>query len=106
MFALRNQSFSMADNTIHVVNNLKKFRFEVVSGALISKLEYRLGRYKIALVHTEVEEELQGQGIGSALIRTALQHARDTQLTVLAYCPYVAAYVERHPEWKDIVSDV
>jgi predicted GNAT family acetyltransferase len=96
----------MADNTIHVVNNPKKFRFEVVSGALISKLEYRLGRYKIALVHTEVPEELQGQGIGSALIRTALQHARDNELTVLPHGPFVAAYIERHPEWNDIVSEV
>ncbi|WP_020570683.1 GNAT family N-acetyltransferase [Neolewinella persica] len=96
----------MADNTIHVVNKPKKFRFEVVSGALISKLEYRLGRYKIALVHTEVPEELQGQGIGGALIRTALQHARDNELIVLPYCPFVAAYLARHPEWNDIVSEV
>jgi predicted GNAT family acetyltransferase len=102
----RQSSYTMPDSSIHVVNNFKKFRFEVVSGALISKLEYRLGRYKIALVHTEVPEELQGQGIGSALISTALQHALDNGLTVLPYGAFVVAYIERHPEWNDIVSDV
>lgn len=96
----------MPDNTEHVVNNAKKFRFEVLSGALVSKLEYRLGRDTIALVHTEVPDELQGQGIGSAIVRTALQHALDNELTVLVHCPFVAAYVERHPEWKDIVREV
>ncbi len=96
----------MPDNTEHVVNNAKKFRFEVISGALVSKLEYRLGRDTIALVHTEVPEELQGQGIGSAIVRTALQHARDNELTVLPYCPFVASYLARHPEWEDIVSSV
>ncbi|MEM9929127.1 MAG: GNAT family N-acetyltransferase [Bacteroidota bacterium] len=96
----------MSDNFEHVVNNAQKFRFEVISGALTSELEYRLGRDTIALVHTEVPEELQGQGIGSAMVRTALQHARDNELTVLVYCPFAAAYIERHPEWQDIVREV
>lgn len=96
----------MAEQTEHVVNNAKKFRFEVISGALVSKLDYRLGRDTIALIHTEVPDELQGQGIGSAIMRTALQHARDNELTVLPYCPFVAAYIERHPEWSDIVGEI
>lgn len=96
----------MAEQTEHVVNNAKKFRFEVISGALISKLDYRLGRDTMALIHTEVPDELQGQGIGSAMVRTALQHARDNELIVLPYCPFVAAYLERHPEWSDIVGEI
>ncbi|MEM6771396.1 MAG: GNAT family N-acetyltransferase, partial [Bacteroidota bacterium] len=65
----------MADHTDQVANNVKKFRFEVVSGSLVSKLEYRLGRYTLDLLHTEVPEELGGQGIGSSLVLAALNHA-------------------------------
>lgn len=89
-----------------VINNTKKFRFEVVSGALVSKLDYRLGRSTIALVHTEVPEELQGQGIGSSLVAAALQYAKDQGLRALPYCPFTAAYVERHPEWADVVGEI
>jgi len=93
--------------TDQVVNNPEAYRFEVVSGAQISKLEYRLGRSTIALVHTEVPEELQGQGIGSSLIKGALEHAREKDLKVLPYCPFVAAYISRHEEeWKDIIGEV
>lgn len=96
----------MAESSYQVVNNVKKFRFEVISGSQVSKLDYRLGRDTIALVHTEVPEELSGQGIGSTLVQTALQHARSNELTVLPYCPFVAAYIERHPEWEDIVGEI
>lgn len=96
----------MPQSSEHVINNARKFRFEVVSGALVSKLDYRLGRDTIALIHSEVPDELQGQGIGSAIIRAALQHARDNELTVLPYCPFAAAYIARHPEWNDIVGEI
>ena len=97
----------MSEYTDQVVNNPDKYRFEVVSGALVSKLEYRLGRTTIALVHTEVPEELQGQGIGSSLVVAALRHAREQGLKVLPYCPFVAAYISRHTdEWQDIVGEV
>ena len=96
----------MTDPTEQVVNNQEKYRFEVISGAQVSKLDYRIGRDRIALVHTEVPDDLSGQGIGSALVMTALQHAKDNDLLVLPYCPFVAAYIERHPEWKDIVAEI
>lgn len=96
----------MSNYTDQVANNVKKFRFEVVSGAQVSKLEYRLGRYTLDLVHTEVPEELQDQGIGSSLVDAALNHARANGLKVIPSCPFVAAYVERHTEWEDIIVDI
>ena len=69
--------------------------------------EYRLGRTTIALVHSEVPEELQDQGIGSSLVVAALHHAREKELKVLPSCPFVAAYISRHEEeWADIVGEV
>lgn len=96
----------MPDYTDQVANNVKKFRFEVVSGAQISKLEYRLGRYTLDLVQTEVPEELQDQGIGSSLVDAALNHARANGLKVIPSDPFVAAYVARHPDWEDIIVDI
>lgn len=96
----------MSNPTDEVVNNPEKYRFEVISGSMVSKLDYRLGRDRIALVHTEVPDELQGQGIGSALVKFALEFAKKNELTVLPNCPFAAAYIERHPEWQDIVGEI
>ena len=96
----------MSNPTDQVTNNQEKYRFEVISGAQVSKLEYRMGRDRIALVHTEVPDDLQGQGIGSALVKTALEYAKEKGLKVLPYCPFVAAYLERHPEYQDIVAEI
>ena len=97
----------MSASTEHqVVNNPEKRRFEVVSGSQLSKLEYRLDSTRLALVHTEVPDELSGQGIGSALVVTALNYAKDNDLKVLPYCPFAAAYIQRHPEWKSILAEL
>lgn len=90
-----------------VINNTDKSRFEVTYGSQRSELVYRLDNDggAIDLVHTEVPEELTGQGIGSQLVTTALQYARDNKLKAIPSCPFVASYVERHPEWKDVVTE-
>lgn len=57
----------------------------------------------IAFVHTEVEPRYEGRGIGSALARTALDEARAAQLRVLATCPFFAGWIDRHPEYQDLL---
>ena len=57
----------------------------------------------IALIHTETLAPHQGRGIGERLIRFALDDARRRSLRVIATCPYVRAFVARHPEVQDIV---
>ncbi len=66
-------------------------------------LDYVVKRRRIALLHTEVLPAYQGQGIGELLARFALDDARRRGLEVIVSCPYVRAYVERHPETHDIV---
>lgn len=79
-------------------------RYEAhVDGRLAGVLEYVVKRGRIALVHTEVRPEHEGQGIGSALVRFALRDARQRGLGVIATCPYVNDYLTRHPEDDDIV---
>jgi uncharacterized protein len=52
----------------------------------------------LTLLHTEVPPELEGHGVGSALVRTALEYARARSLRVLHVCSFAAAYLKRHPD--------
>lgn len=57
----------------------------------------------VAFVHTEVAPEYEGRGVGSALVRTALDEARAAGLRVLPTCPFFAGWIARHPEYRDLV---
>jgi predicted GNAT family acetyltransferase len=79
-------------------------RYEAhLDGELVGVLEYVVKRARIALVHTEVLPAHEGEGVGSALVRFALDDARKRRLRVIALCPYVQAYLTRHPGDDDIV---
>lgn len=79
-------------------------RYEAhVESDLAGVLEYMVKRGRIALIHTEVLPEYEGRGVGSALVRFALDDARQRELRVIARCPYVQSYLTRHPEDDDIV---
>ena len=79
-------------------------RYEARSaGDLAGFIDYVVKRNRIALIHTEVLPAHHGQGIGEQLVRFALDDARRRGLRVIPTCPYVRAYVERHPETHDIV---
>jgi predicted GNAT family acetyltransferase len=79
-------------------------RYEAhLDGELAGVLEYIHKRGRIALIHTEVLPIHEGRGVGSALVRFALDDARRRGLRVIANCPYVQGYLARHPEDDDIV---
>jgi uncharacterized protein len=82
-------------------------RYEArIDGDLAGVLEYVTKRDRIALVHTEVFPEHQGRGIAERLAAFALDDARRRGLRVIPICPYVRAYLERHPEDQDLVAGV
>jgi hypothetical protein len=86
-----------------IFNNKERQQFQVKTDGELASLEYRLYEGNIVLMHTEVPELLGGRGIGSALAEYALNYARANGLPVKVYCPFVAAYIKRHPEQQDIV---
>ncbi|SDG88658.1 hypothetical protein SAMN05421505_10914 [Sinosporangium album] len=91
---------------IRVVDNPQASRYEVlVDGALAGFAEYRLKREKIIFPHTEVNPEFEGQGLGSRLARAALDASRDAGLTVVPACPFIAAYIRRHPDYVELVAE-
>jgi hypothetical protein len=66
-------------------------------------LFYRLEGERITFTHAEIDPAFEGQGLGSQLARFALDDARSRGLAVIPRCPFVESYVERHPEYADLV---
>ncbi len=84
-----------------VNNNEAQSRYEVhVDGALAGFLEYRTIGDVIALVHTEVDEAYAGQGLGGQLAKFALDDAQARGVKVSPLCPFVAKYIDKHPEYR------
>lgn len=79
-------------------------RYEAREGdELAGFLEYVLKRGRLALIHTKTVAGHEGRGIAAQVVRFALNDARRRGLPVIPICPYVKAYLERHPEQADIV---
>lgn len=91
----------MDKNSLTVVHNEAAHRFEAQVGSQIAELSYILKEGTITFTHTGVPPELEGNGIGSMLVKTALEYARANQLKVESYCWFVSGYIERHPEAVD-----
>lgn len=70
----------------------------------IAKVEYIKTTDKIYLTHTEVPTSLGGKGIGSKLVKLALEKVKEEGLILIPLCPFVAMYIKKHTEWKEIVS--
>lgn len=69
----------------------------------LAYLEYRREPGLLDIVHTEVPGEMKGRGVGGTLAEAALLYAREKGLRVVPHCPFVAAYIRRHPEYRDLV---
>jgi uncharacterized protein len=88
-----------------VVNVPEASRYELRDGErMIGELAYRRQGGRIALIHAEVDEALEGRGLGSRLAQTALDDARREGLEVVPLCPFVARFIDRHPEYQDVVA--
>ncbi len=85
-----------------VRDNPATSRFEMASGDAVAFVEYMRAGDRIVLIHTEVPEALSGRGVGSKLVRGTLEAVRTEGLKVVPRCGFVAAYVERHPEYRDL----
>jgi predicted GNAT family acetyltransferase len=91
-----------------VADNPALQRFEAkVDGELAGWATYRRSCKQglIAFMHTEVEDEFSGQGIGGQLAREALDAARAEGLAVLPFCPFVNSFIAEHPEYVDLVPE-
>jgi predicted GNAT family acetyltransferase/glutaredoxin len=80
-------------------------RFELrLDGRLIGLAAYRRRNGRIAFTHTEVDPSCEGRGLGSRLAAAALEEASRESLEVVPLCPFIAHYIERHPEYQPLVA--
>jgi predicted GNAT family acetyltransferase len=84
-------------------DNTSAKQYELATGDAIAKIEYIRTKDKIYLTHTEVPESLAGKGIGSALVKLALEDIERKELTLIPLCPFVATYIKNNPEWRKLV---
>ena len=96
---------SEARDRLVVTDNPEEGRFEGrLDGRLVAISEYELPRADVIMfLHTEVDPEFEGQGLGSVLASTALDQVRARGLRVVARCPFIAAYIRRHREYADLL---
>jgi uncharacterized protein len=84
-------------------DNSTLHRYELDADGHTALLYYRLEPGVITLMHTEVPPELGGRGIGSTLVRGVLDAIRARGLKVIVKCPFVGAFMGKHPEYNDLL---
>jgi uncharacterized protein len=85
-------------------DNTTLSRFELDAGGVTAFMTYRLGNGTITLQHTETPPQARGQGIASRLVAGVLDIVRTRGLKVIPRCPFVSAYIAKHPEFNDLLA--
>jgi predicted GNAT family acetyltransferase len=93
----------MAASSTSVTHNASKRRFQIADEPS-AFLQYTEEGGRIRLIHTEVPSALGGRGYASALAHAALEYARGLNLRVDPICPFVRAYLQRHPEYAPLLE--
>lgn len=86
------------NNDFEVTNNAAAGRYQAVVDGLTAQLTYRLQGDRMIATHTGVPAAIEGRGIGSALVRAAVEDAIARDLTIVPLCSFVAGWLDRHPE--------
>ena len=92
---------------VSVTDNPDRSRYEAhIDGELAGFADYELREDVTTFTHTEVDSAFEGQGVGGALARGALDHVRATGgLTVVPECPFIARWVEKHPDYQALLAE-
>jgi len=87
-----------------VIDNKTHHRFELVVEGHLAAAYYKVEGNLISFIHTEVPPELSGKGVGSRLVQGALDEVRAAGMKVIPVCPFVKAWIGKHPEYKDLLQ--
>ncbi len=93
--------------TYRTVNNNEKNRFELDIDGVVSIIDYTFKKSssQMFLIHTEVNSSFQGKGIGNKIVKEALGIIRKEGFELIALCPFVIAFLKRHHEYLDLMSE-
>jgi hypothetical protein len=79
-------------------------QFEIKIDGNVAKIEYHITDDRIFLTHTDVPEELSGQGIGSLLAQKTLDKIETMKLKVVPYCNFIANYIRKNPQYRRLLA--
>ena len=96
----------MTHDTPEITDHPERHRYVLsVEGKPAGRIDYRLrGGDVIDLIHTEVDSAFEGRGLASKLAKFALDDARAKGRKVIATCEYIAAYIAKHAEYRDLLE--
>ena len=89
-------------DSLEVLHKQEQSRFEILIGEYVAELDYRVRDGVITFTHTGVPPALEGNGIGSIIVRAGLDYAREQGYKVVPLCSFVDAYMRRKPEYADL----
>jgi len=94
----------MADDDTSIRHDPAARRYELTVGSeTVGFVGYEQEGDALAITHTEVGDDHEGEGLGSTLVRGVLEQLREQGTQVLPYCPFVQAFLAKHPELQDVV---
>lgn len=95
----------MSNPPARVTDNRTESRYEIhVGDQLAGYADYQLDAGRITFTHTEIEPAFEGHGLASRLAAAALDDVRPKGLAVTPQCPFIAEFIESHPEYADLVT--
>jgi uncharacterized protein len=90
--------------TVEVRDHAAQLQYELLlDGEVAGVIRYRRDGETVALIHTDLAPELEGRGLGGRLVAGALDDIRARGLGVVPICPFARSYIDRHPEFRDLV---
>ena len=89
---------------MNISRNSDRNQFETVKDGQTAVAQYHLSGAQMTITHIVVPSAIEGQGVASALAQFAIQTARDENLKIVPQCPFMAAYLGRHPENNDVLA--
>ncbi len=88
---------------LEIRHDLPGHKFEIKLGSQIAVLNYHRNGDTITFTHTGVPTEFEGRGFGSRLVHAGMEYAREKGLKVEPMCWFVAGYIDRHPEYQNLL---
>lgn len=87
-----------------IIHNSARNRFEIQRDELTATADYELQNDILTVTHIIVPPSLRGGGIASELALACVEHVRENQLRLVPQCPFMSSYLERHPQYADVVG--
>ena len=90
--------------SLALVKNDHLHRFEMMVEDNRAIIEFEQNNFTIKLLHTEVPPALEGKGVATALIEKTLEYIEHNHFRLIPLCPFVVAYLKRHPQWNMLLD--